>query len=69
MPAVRDQRLLKVQAVAETLDVEPPTVREWIASGELPAFRLSRRCLRVARDDLAAFLRSRRVDGTGEQDE
>jgi excisionase family DNA binding protein len=34
-------RLLTVAAVVEALDVSERTVRDWIARGKLPAFRIA----------------------------
>jgi excisionase family DNA binding protein len=48
-----------VSAVAEHLDVSTKTVRRGIESGELHFHRFGRR-LRIADDDLAAFVALRR---------
>ena len=48
-------RLLTVDEMAERLGVCSRTIRRWIARNELPAHRLGR-SVRVAEDDLLAFL-------------
>jgi excisionase family DNA binding protein len=48
-----------MQEVADSLDVSPRTVSRWIASGELIAHRFGR-SVRIADDDLRAFLARRR---------
>ncbi len=51
-----------VQDVVQELQVHEQTVRRWIKSGELPAYALGDRAgYRVAREDLEAFMRRRRV--------
>jgi excisionase family DNA binding protein len=52
-------RLLTVNEVAELLQVSGKTVRRWIERQELRTHRLGRQ-LRVAEEDLAAFLGQRR---------
>jgi excisionase family DNA binding protein len=47
--------LLSVFDAAELLGVSPDTVRRWIASGELPAFRHGR-ILRVPEAEFARFI-------------
>jgi excisionase family DNA binding protein len=48
-----------VQTVAERLGMAERTVRRWITTGELKAFRLGSQ-LRIAEDDLRAFLDAQR---------
>jgi len=50
---------LAVSEVAELLQVSSKTVRRWIARQELRTHRLGRQ-LRMAEEDLAAFLGQRR---------
>jgi excisionase family DNA binding protein len=52
-------RLLTADAVAESLDVSSKTVRRWIKSGDLPAYRLGG-LVRVSEADLIRFLATRR---------
>lgn len=47
---------LTVEEVAESLRVAVPTVRAWIAAGELPAYRFGGKLLRIARPDFEVFL-------------
>ena len=48
---------LKLQQVADRLDVHINTVRGWVASGVLPAHRLGPRAIRVRSEDLAHVTR------------
>ena len=57
--AARLPCLLAVSEVAELLQVSSKTVRRWIARQELRTHRLGRQ-LRMAEEDLAAFLGQRR---------
>jgi excisionase family DNA binding protein len=57
--AARLPRLLAVSEVAELLQVCSKTVRRWIARRELRTHRLGRQ-LRIAEEDLTAFLAQRR---------
>ena len=52
-------RLLTVNEVAELLQISSKTVRRWIDRQELRTHRLGRQ-LRVAEEDLTAFLAQRR---------
>lgn len=61
-PAVRatpPPRMLTVSHTAEHLQMSQKTVRRLIAAGELRSHRLGG-CIRVAEDDLASFLSTRR---------
>jgi excisionase family DNA binding protein len=48
--------LLTVAEVAQTLKLNPQTVRNMIDRGELPAIRVGSRRVRILRSDLEAFL-------------
>ncbi len=52
-------RMLTVEKTAEQLDVSQKTVRRLIDSGELVAHRIGRN-IRIAGDDLRAFVNQRR---------
>ena len=52
---------LTVAEIAALVKVNPMTVRNWIARGELPAHRLGRR-VRVRRSDFDAFLERTRIE-------
>ena len=55
-----DERpMLSIAAAAKRVDQSTRTVRRWIESGELPAYRLGRRW-RIAEADLEEFPRRRR---------
>lgn len=53
------ERLLTTQDVADRLQVKERTVRDWIRSGELPAFDLGQG-YRISEEDLEAFLEGRK---------
>lgn len=53
---------LTLDEVATACRVSRETVRKWITTGRLPAYRISRKCTRVAVDDLAAVMRPVPVD-------
>ena len=55
--------MLQVQEVAELLKVSVKTVRRWIDSGELAAFRIGRG-VRVSHAELARFITSHRSTPT-----
>jgi len=50
-PPTTSDEFLTVDEVAETLRVNPQTVRNWISDGTLPAVRVGRR-IRITRRDL-----------------
>jgi excisionase family DNA binding protein len=54
---VTDDEFITVADVAGLLKVNQQTVRNWIDRGELPAFRVGRRRVRVRRNDLNAFIK------------
>ena len=49
-----------VQEVAQNLKVSERTVRNWIESGELPAFPIGKRGYRISKADLQAFIDERK---------
>ena len=51
--------LLTIQEVADRLRVNEKTVRRWIDTQELPAFKLGRQW-RISEQDLRRFLQMRR---------
>jgi len=51
---------LSMKQVADRLGVCTKTIQRIIARGELPAIKLSHRCVRVAETDLNAYLESRK---------
>ena len=53
------ERLTTAQ-VADALGVSPSFVRELVARGELVAYRLGRKTIRISRADLLKFLEARR---------
>lgn len=62
--------ILSVETAAEYLGVHSQTVRNYIRSGKLPAYRLAgERYIRVLRKDLLALLERVRTDGSDEDEE
>ena len=61
-PSTPISPLLTIADVAERLRVNAKTVRRWIATGELPAYKVGRQW-RVAEEDLSAFLAKHRCGG------
>lgn len=57
--ATRLPRMLTIDQVATQLQVSPRTIRRWIAAGDLRAHYL-KALVRIAEDDLAAFLNQHR---------
>jgi excisionase family DNA binding protein len=53
------RRFFSISHTAEQLDVSTKTVRRWIETGQLHVHRFGRR-VRIADDDLAAFIALRR---------
>lgn len=49
---------LTVAEIAETLKLNPQTIRNWIDQGDLPAVRVGKRRVRIKRTDLDAFIAS-----------
>jgi excisionase family DNA binding protein len=60
MPTTSLPILLSVRDAADRLGVSTKTIRRWIASGELPHYRLGR-SIRIAESDLIGFIRVRRA--------
>ena len=45
---------LSLEEAAEAMSVSVKTIRRWIASGTLPAYRCGKRAIRIKLDDLEA---------------
>lgn len=54
--------LLTIKEVAQTLQLHPQTVKEYILVGKLPAVKIGHRTTRIASKDLEAFIASRKGD-------
>jgi excisionase family DNA binding protein len=55
-----EPRFLKASDIAKDLDVAEDTVREWIRTKQLPAYKMGRE-YRIKREDYEAFLAQRRT--------
>lgn len=58
--AVQTQTLLTIEEVAQALKVSKMTIYRYIKSKKLPAYKLEQE-LRIKEDDLAEFLKQRKV--------
>jgi excisionase family DNA binding protein len=54
------EEVYTVQEVAQNLKVSERTVRNWIESGELPAFPIGKRGYRISKADLQTFIDARK---------
>jgi excisionase family DNA binding protein len=68
---MQDDKMLTVEEVAGRMRVNEKTVRNWIASGELPAFPIGKRGYRISETDLRSFVEARkqRLQRQGRGDE
>jgi excisionase family DNA binding protein len=57
---MQDDKMLTIEEVAERMRVNEKTVRNWIASGELPAFPIGKRGYRISETDLRKFVEARK---------
>ncbi len=57
---MQDDKMLTIEEVAEWMRVNEKTVRNWIASGELPAFPIGKRGYRISETDLRNFVEARK---------
>lgn len=57
---MQDEKMLIVEEVAERMRVNEKTVRNWIASGELPAFPIGKRGYRISERDFHDFVEARK---------
>jgi excisionase family DNA binding protein len=57
---MQDDKMLTIEEVAERMRVNEKTVRNWIASGELPAFPIGKRGYRISETDLRNFVEARK---------
>lgn len=57
-----NKQLLTPEQVAERLQVTIRTVYQWLADGDLPAFKLGR-AWRISEEDLQEFLKQRKRKG------
>jgi excisionase family DNA binding protein len=56
-----EKRFYSVEELSSMFGVSEESVRRWIRGGELRAYRLGRRELRISKEDLDRFLEARRV--------
>jgi len=55
------QKLLRVEEVADLLQVDIETVRRYVRSGKLPAIKLGGKYIRISKTDLDEFLKTLRL--------
>lgn len=56
MTSVLDEELVTIAEAARVLKVSPSTIRRWIGDGDLPAYRVGHRRVRVRKPDLARLV-------------
>jgi excisionase family DNA binding protein len=52
MPSQSHEHMLTLRESADLLNISKDTLRRWIKSGELPAYRVGPRAIRIRRSDL-----------------
>jgi excisionase family DNA binding protein len=57
MPASSLRKLISVEAAAERLDINPRSVRRYIADGKLQGYRVGTKLIRVDQADVDALIR------------
>lgn len=57
------ERFYRPEDVAQMLGLKVNTVRRWVQTGKLPAFRISAKVVCIDPSDLRAFLDRRRTKG------
>ena len=57
---MQDEKMLTVEEIAERMRVNEKTVRNWITSGELPAFPIGKRGYRISESDFRMFVDARK---------
>ncbi len=56
MTSILDEELVTIAEAARVLRVSPSTIRRWIGEGDLPAYRVGHRRVRVRKPDLARLI-------------
>ncbi|WP_435590775.1 helix-turn-helix domain-containing protein [Nocardia sp. bgisy118] len=51
------RNLISLKTAAALVDVDAKTIRNWIAAGDIAAYRVNGRLLRVERDELLSLIR------------
>ena len=55
-------RLMKIQEVAEYLNLSPKTIASMVYQKRIPHIKLSRRCLRFKKSDIDRWIAEKQVD-------
>lgn len=63
--APRSQQYVSIESAAETLGVEPRSIRRWIAEGIIPAYRVGKRVIRIPAAAVEAALQPIPTAGGG----
>ncbi|WP_068058172.1 helix-turn-helix domain-containing protein [Nocardia xishanensis] len=50
------RNLISLKTAAALVDVDAKTIRNWIAAGDIAAYRVNGRLLRVERDELLSLI-------------
>lgn len=64
---MEENQLLSLRAAARELGVAERTIRQAVELGELPAFRLGERTMRVERPTLWNWVRGKQVESAAER--
>jgi excisionase family DNA binding protein len=62
------EEVYTVQEIAQNFKVSERTVRNWIESGQLPAFPIGKRGYRISKADLQAFIDGRKKGSLDSKD-
>lgn len=55
-----EKELLTVEELSDRLSVKPSTLYSWVASGQIPHLRLSRRLIRFKKEEIDQWLEGQR---------
>ena len=64
---MEDIQLLSLRAAARELGVAERTIRQAVEVGDLPAFRLGERTMRVERPALLHWVRGKRIESAADR--
>jgi excisionase family DNA binding protein len=57
LPAIKPRKLISVEAAASCLDMNPRSIRRYIADGKLAGYRIGDKLIRVDQADVDALIR------------